>query len=399
LSRNLSTERENFKPCGLYLKSKMLDFVTNRYKNRLNSYTKLIVLLLSRYLILFLALILSAGDVFAQQYVSPGAKSEAANLTGPIVVNADFELLSLNNINEKDETFEFVGILSLKWHDPMLSFDPIKEQLSEKIYQGDYQVNQVFTGWTPQAVLLNQSGLYETSASLLRIEPNGVATLTQMINAAAKVHLFMRRLPFDSQRLEAVFGVFGYDKNKVVLRVDPEQQNAAEKAKLIDQWTLADTFFLVRESISTPFGYNIASSSFVVGLDVQRESLFMVRLIIFPLAFIVVLVWAVFWMDRASIGDRINICFVGILTAVAYQMVLGDRLPQISYMTFLNAFLNISFIMMSATVVANLYIGSLDKKGDTLRADMIEQRCRWIFPAGYFALILIALVIAFLFFN
>ena len=124
----------------------------------------------------------------------------------------------------------------------------------------------------------------------------------------------------------------------------------------------------------------------------------MVRLVMFPLAFIVFLSWSVFWMDRASMGDRINICFVGILTAVAYQIVLGDKLPQISYMTFLNGFLNISFFMMSAAVVVNLVIGAVDKKGNVALGDLIERRSRWIFPITYFGLVLLALGAAFLFF-
>jgi len=41
-----------------------------------------------------------------------------------------------------------------------------------------------------------------------------------------------------------------------------------------------------------------------------------------------------------------GVSFVGLLTAVAYQIVLGDILPHISYLTPINVFVNISFVIM-----------------------------------------------------
>lgn len=316
----------------------------------------------------------------------------------PLVIRANFQLLAINNIADKDETFEFDGILTLKWNDHRLSFDPARERASEKIYQGSYQINEVFTGWTPQMVLINRSGLYETSSSLLRIQPDGAATLTQIINAVAKVDLSMRRLPFDHQRLEAIFGVFGFDKTQIELRVDPGLSVLSKQKISIDQWTLTDAQFSSHESTMSNDESGSTTSSFVVTLKVKRDSFFMIRLVMIPLALIVLLSWSVFWMDRSSMGDRINVCFVGILTAVAYQIVLGDKLPQISYMTFLNGFLNISFFIMSASVGINLVIGAIDKKGNVTLGDLIEHRCRWIFPITYVGLVLLALGVAFLFF-
>jgi hypothetical protein len=315
-------------------------------------------------------------------------------LVQPLSIAAHFQLIDINNINDKEEAFEFVGVLTLKWNDPRLSFDTSQEGVPEMIYQGNYQINEVFPGWSPQVVLINQSGFYETSATSLRIQPDGTATLSSMINAVAEVKLSMRRLPFDQQRLEAIFSVFGFDKNEVALRVDPDHLNHSKNRVSIDQWTLVDKQFTTRELPTANIKSGNSSSSFVVNLDIQRDSFFLIRLVLFPLSFIVLLTWSVFWINRESMGDRINICFVGILTAVAYQIVLGDRLPQISYVTFINGFLNISFLMMSATVVVNIIIGSLDKRGNVACADMIESRSRWILPLIYLGLVLLALGIS-----
>jgi hypothetical protein len=125
-----------------------------------------------------------------------------------------------------------------------------------------------------------------------------------------------------------------------------------------------------------------------VSVDVQRQSWFERRLVVIPLIVIVLLSFSVFWMDRSSLGDRINVSFIGILTAVAYQLVMNDQLPRISYVTLMHGFLNISFLTVSATVVISLVVGNLDQRGEAELGNRIDRRCRWIFPLVYFGLIL-----------
>jgi hypothetical protein len=98
-------------------------------------------------------------------------------------------------------------------------------------------------------------------------------------------------------------------------------------------------------------------------------------------------------MERSSLGDRINVSFIGILTAVAYQIVVSEVLPHISYVTLMNGFLQLSFLVMCATVVVNLVVGSLDKRGEVAAGDRVDRRCRWIFPLVYFGLLGILAVV------
>jgi hypothetical protein len=75
---------------------------------------------------------------------------------------------------------------------------------------------------------------------------------------------------------------------------------------------------------------------------------------------------------------------------------MSDILPRISYVTLMNAFLNISFFTLCATVVINLVVNAYDQNGRSDVGDRIDRRCRWFFPLTYFALILIANVVAFI---
>ena len=154
----------------------------------------------------------------------------------------------------------------------------------------------------------------------------------------------------------------------------------------------------IRDRPASYAGGRDVESAFVTSIDVQRESFYVSRLVILPLIVIVLLSFSVFWMDRSSLGDRISVSFIGILTAVAYQVVMNDILPRIAYMTWINGFLNFSFLLMVGTVIINLVVGGLDQQGRAEVAHRVDHLCRWIFPLTYFVLILILFGVAFLVF-
>ena len=83
-------------------------------------------------------------------------------------------MCSSNEIDDEKETFEFAGVLTLRWHDKRQVFDPSAAGVDEKVYQGGYQFDEVFTGWFPQVVLVNESGLYETDGVVLRVSIHSV---------------------------------------------------------------------------------------------------------------------------------------------------------------------------------------------------------------------------------
>lgn len=317
---------------------------------------------------------------------------------GAVVVRAAFHLQDIDEINDEAETVQFTGVLTLTWRDERQAFDPEGLQVDEKIYQGNFQFNEVAPAWYPQVVLANESGLYESNAVLLRVKPNGTNTLIQTVDASVETDLNLRRYPFDHQRLEAVFEVLGFDANQVVFLTEPEFDISRNPAIEMSGWKISGLDASVRKKVAPYAGKSGTSSTFVLIMDVERKSFFTLRLVVLPLVLIVMLSWSVFWMDRSALGDRLNVSFIGILTAVAYQNVIGDILPQIAYVTLMNTFLNLSMFMMCATVVIHLAVDITNRQGNWKQADLIDLRCRWIFPLVYFGLLSVALVIALVFF-
>ena len=313
-------------------------------------------------------------------------------IKGPIEVTVKFDLRDIDHIDDEAETFEFTGVMKLSWHDPRQAFNPVTEGTEEKIYQGHYQFNEIFDGWFPQLILVNESGLFQKHGVLLRVRSDGSMSLYETVNAVGKVDLDLRRYPIDQQRLEAVFHVLGFGSNEITLQLDPDYNDldlSADETIRLPQWRLTG----IKSSIGTRntplIGKEATASTFTVSVDLQRSSFFILRLVILPLIMIVMLSWSVFWMDKSSLGDRISVSFIGILTAVTYQVILSKFLPSISYATFINeGFLSASFLVMCMTVIVNLRVGYLDRHGMSEIGDQLDHRCRWMFPVIYFGVLL-----------
>lgn len=313
---------------------------------------------------------------------------------GPVRVRARFDLHDVNEIDDDAEVFQFTGVMTMVWKDPRVAFDPAVAGVKERLYDGSFQFNESSPSWYPQAVLINESGLYSKSGVMLRVRPDGTCTLIETVNAAAKSDLNMRRYPLDRHRLSATFEILGYDRSEVVFEAESAQPEDAAAGISIPQWDISAVSLLVRDRASPYAGAAGQASSLVLAIDVRRQSFYIMRLVVFPLALIVGLSFAVFWMDRSSLGDRISVSFIGILTGVTYQLVMSQSLPQIAYPTLMHAFLYLSFLVMCATVVVNLAVGAMDKRQNFAMGDRIDYACRWIFPIGYLGILVTLGVIA-----
>lgn len=311
---------------------------------------------------------------------------------GPVVVKIGFLLSNINAINEADETYDFEGVLSLRWKDSRLAFDPAQTGYDTLYYQGNFQFNEVFSGWWPQVYLANEAGRFDREGVLLRIMPDGSVDYTEDIDAIVKSPLKLARYPFDQQQLAVIFEVLGFTSEQVELRSDPSTSgiwNDDNHRVTVPQWrSPAYSASIIEYDPVYLDGHDQHLTAFRAQIDIERDPWYTLRLVGLPVMVFVMLSWSVFWMERSSVGDRMDISFIGILTVVAYQIMFSESLPKISYITVLMSFMIISFLMMCATVAVNLLVAALDNRGRHATGDRVDRLCRVLFPLSYLILTL-----------
>jgi hypothetical protein len=302
----------------------------------------------------------------------------------PMTVSLGFFLSDVSEIDEQRETLAFEAIVTLEWRDLRQAFDPEELGVPERIYQGNYQFSEQYDGWWPQLILANGSGEIDSQAVLLRIAPDGAATLVTEIQAVAQMPMQLRRFPFDVQGFEVVFEVLGFGQSRVVLVPSAATSGGTGLGVRIAQWELLDLDVVARsyEPVYED-GHAGALSQIVVTLQMARRPAHMLQVVVLPLTLLVFLTFSVFWMDRESLGDRMDISFIGILTVVAYQIIVSEAMPGIAYFTLMTGFLYSTYLVLALCVVLNLVVSKLDQSGRRQVGNRLDRTCRWAMPAGF----------------
>lgn len=317
----------------------------------------------------------------------------------PLEISMGFSLASLSDVNEREETIEFDGTLYLRWKDPRLAHDPLSvgytedyvlgdySQAPRLIYQGDFSVKEIFDGWRPHIIMMNGiSDRIKTNVTIA-IWPDGIVTYAEIFNAKVETPMDLRLFPFDKQELKIYFHPFVYDREMLILVPDDMLGGIWDQDMGIAEWTSQNVSVNENPRDLIRFNGNIRTvSEYVVSIGLERRPLHMIISIIFPLVLLVSLSWCVFWLDEESVTNRVNISFIGILSVVAYYLVIQNSIPKINYLTLIDAFILLTFIILAASVVVSIVVDKLNRAGRKEAGNKVDRIARWAFPGVYIAI-------------
>jgi hypothetical protein len=117
-----------------------------------------------------------------------------------------------------------------------------------------------------------------------------------------------------------------------------------------------------------------------VTINIERRPLHFLVSLVLPMVLLVALTWCVFWMEKETISDRVQITFIGILSVVAYYFVIIDFIPSVSYLTLMDGFILATFLILAAGVVMAVVMEDIAREKRRLQIDRIS---RWAFPLTY----------------
>jgi hypothetical protein len=320
--------------------------------------------------------------------------------SSPTVVKLGVFLADIVDMDEVDETFEAEVILIAEWKDLRLAFDAEAEGRDYKLFQGEFQFNELFTGWWPQLLIVNEIGSGDINALRVTIRSDGTVHYKDQRHVTLETPMALQSFPFDVQTLQASIISFGDYSNQVKLVVDERVLGATEEYAEVNQkvniaqWDLLNLDLKAGESDFRFYGEKQEFSEVIMTITLERKSSNMLWKIMFPLILLVSLMWAVFWMNIENLADRLNVAFIGILTIVAYQFLIDGSMPRISYFTFTDAVLLFSFIIMCLTIYESLFVNSLWQRGQRDKAERIDTAVQWAFPVVY----VLGLVISYVYF-
>jgi hypothetical protein len=214
----------------------------------------------------------------------------------------------------------------------------------------------------------------------LTIHPDG--TVDHRIDFLGRFSTPMdfQRFPFDTQRLKISIESFleqtdqlRFVPNQVKTRADPD--SAGGDLNLIG----------IRASVtqSAVSGWDENFSRYVLELAVERNVNFYIWRVIVPIMIIVMISFALFFVDIASYHDRVGIAMACLLACVATQFAISFTLPRISYLTPIDRFFVWTYISIGLGVALSTWVKVLEGRGNE-QWRRIDFHSRWLSPLVFF---------------
>jgi hypothetical protein len=232
---------------------------------------------------------------------------------------------------------------------------------------------------------LNRRSMSVGLPDVVTVDTEGQVRYVQRIQSTLVAPMDLRDFPMDRQSLPITFISYEYDPESVPLTLD-ETTASRETDVPISGWEIDE---LVRRggALEVESGGPTAEVSRFARFDyvfrVHRDIDYYVWRVIGPLTFIVLMSWAVFWIDPGNFGVQIGLASTSILTLVAFLFSLNNVLPPLSYLTRMDIFL-FSSLALAFLAFAEAVMTAVLKAGDReALALRVDRWARWLFPAVF----------------
>ena len=301
------------------------------------------------------------------------------NADGPVVADMGLYIEEIPTINEIDNTFTVEGILDLVWCDPRLKYVDQGQGAYELFLEEDAQ-EKLNTIWWPDVTFANEVSARDIANEELVIHENGTVEYKEKFTVELEARYDLYKFPFDKQTLEIEIESFAWDERFLQLHIEDRFVGFSDEFQ-IPEWRTDDVSTRIGGIME--IGDRNPFSEFLMTIHVTRQFGFYIWKVLFPLIILVIMCFAVFWMDDEGLSSRLGVGFTGVLTVVAYQFIATGSLPKVPYITLMDSYIAFSFVIMVVTIFQSIVVSGYnkdDKKETALRIDKIS---RYIFPLVY----------------
>jgi len=313
--------------------------------------------------------------------IQPGLGAEAPTVidrpaadVGPTQVSVGIWIVDISNIDSAQQTFTAEVAVVLRWKDSRLA------HTGRGVVR--YSLDQI---WHPRAVIVNEgNSVSHKFPDMVEVEPDGRVIYRQRYAGAFTQPLRLRSFPFDRQTFRLQFVAVRYRANEVQFVPDQDwidnglkQAGGIATSITLPDWTIESWN---TKSLSYALAPGFEYSGYAFEFTASRNAQHYVWKVILPLVLIVMMSWAVFWIDPVTSNSQISIAVTSMLTLIAYRFAIDNQLPRLPYTTNLDAFILMSTVLVFFSFIEVLVTTILENQKRNRLAITIDRSCRVIFP-------------------
>jgi hypothetical protein len=283
-----------------------------------------------------------------------------------VVFNDVFE------IKDVEQLFTADVYIALRWRDARLA-DPSRGTAVASCKLPEDQV------WMPALDPRNVREVERNFRDITLIDAEGTITHVQRVQISTVTPLDLSDFPFDHQTLTIAVDSF-LGVQEVELAVWEDILGRVGEFSVAG-WNLGEP----RAEVVQRYGQvrRINYSSLLVQIPAEREMGFYVRKLIIPLALIVFMAWAIFWIPPSQIAPQMGVGATSMLTLIAYHFAMGGILPPVSYLTRVDHFMLWSLILVFLALMEAVATAALVNFGKESLVHKMDLVCRMGYPVAF----------------
>lgn len=296
---------------------------------------------------------------------------------GPTRVHFLVFLIDVDDIDDANQGFSTNVYLRLRWKDSRLE-NP----------GGSTRQVHLEEIWNPRVLLANQQGgVSKALPDVVQVEPDGTVIYHQRYTGSLSQPLDLSRFPMDTHSFTIHFVATGYTDD--YLEFLPDTYKGIQGGSIAENLSLPDWKVVSHEALVLPYTpvEAIHAAGFAFRFTAERYVTYFIWQVILPLAVVVVMSWAAFWVGRKNVGIRIGVATSSILTLIAHRFVLASLLPRLPYMTRLDYFTVGSTLLVFMALVTVIFTSFLAGKEHDSLTHKVDVTARVTFPAIFLLLL------------
>ena len=286
-------------------------------------------------------------------------------------------VIDVDDIDDANQSFTTNFYIVLRWKDKRLA-NP----------GGSTRQVRLEEIWNPRVVVVNQQGrLSKSLPEIVQVDPDGTVSYRQRYTGNLSQPLDLTQFPRDTHSFTLHFVAAGYTHDE--LEFLPALLRNIPGGSISDDLSLPDWKVVSHEALVLPYTpiEGVHSAGFAFRFNAERYITYYIWQVILPLAVVVVMSWAAFWVGRENVGVRIGVATSSILTLIAHRFVLASLLPRLPYMTRLDYFTVGSTLLVFIALITVIFTSYLAGKEHDSLAQKVDILARGSFPATFLFLL------------
>jgi hypothetical protein len=296
---------------------------------------------------------------------------------GPTPITISIYVIDIEAIDNVRQNFTSDFLVIVKWKDERLAGNAQKVDLNDI--------------WWPNTTILNGRNLSLSLPKQAEIDKDGNVMYKQRFYGHLACHFDLRKFPFDKQKLPISIITLGNTPETINITFDYDDSGNVSDFTNSD-WEISDghgstDIFVTYTSGKSKkaFKLPIANFEFVA----KRDVFFYIWKVIVPLLIIVMMSWAVFYIDPSQVSPQIGLGATSILTLIAFLFSLGKILPPIAYLTKIDFFVYSALALVFLAFAEAVTTIKITNEGNIKKARKIDRISRWLFPSVFIVILIL----------